>query len=90
MEKNKPVRTCVCCRREFFKSELLRIVRTPSGEFIVDKSGKADGRGAYICGDKNCLKKLKKSKMLNRAFRAEVSESVYGLAEEFFANEKQS
>lgn len=90
MEKFQPVRTCICCRREFLKSELLRIVKTPSGEFIVDKSGKAAGRGAYICGEKECLKKLKKAKMLNRAFHAEVPCEVYDLAEEAFANEKQS
>lgn len=89
MEKKRPVRTCICCRREFLKNELLRIVRTPSGEIVVDKSGKADGRGAYICGDKECLKKLKKSKMLNRAFRAEVKAEIYDLAEEAFASEKQ-
>lgn len=89
MEKYQPVRTCVCCRKKFLKNELLRIVKTPNGEFIIDKSGKADGRGAYICGSAECLKKLKKSRMLNRAFRAEIPSEIYDSAEEIFANEKQ-
>lgn len=85
MEKKKPIRTCICCRREFAKDELTRVVRTPGGEFIVDKSGKADGRGAYICGDKECLKKLKKAKSLNRAFSQEVPLEIYDLLEKTFA-----
>ncbi len=89
MEKRKPIRTCICCRREFLKSELVRVVRTPEGKFIIDLSGKADGRGAYVCGDKECLKKLRKAKMLNRAFSSEVPAEIYDSLENTFANEKQ-
>lgn len=76
MNKKIPIRTCIVCKKALPKKELFRIVK--SGEQIfLDKTGKANGRGAYICGDKECFNKLKKNKLLNRAFSMEVKEEVY-------------
>ena len=76
MEKKVPMRTCIACRKSMPKKELYRIVK--SGEAIfLDKTGKANGRGAYICKEEECFKKIKKNRLLNRAFEIEVKEEVY-------------
>ncbi len=83
MEKKVPMRTCIACRACKDKRELLRVVKY-DGKVFLDKTGKANGRGAYICNDAECFKKLKKSKLLNRAFSCDVDSSVYdALTEEF-------
>lgn len=89
MEKKVPVRTCICCRTAKPKKELLRIVRTEEG-FVLDFSGKLNGRGAYVCNDEKCFNRLKKQKALNRAFSENVSETDYKRVEEaFFELKKQ-
>ena len=70
---------CIVCREHSDKKELLRIVKNKEGQIFVDKQGKANGRGAYICKSKECLNKLKKSRGLNRAFKCEVSDDVYNM-----------
>ncbi|SES68480.1 hypothetical protein SAMN05660297_00237 [Natronincola peptidivorans] len=59
------------------KKELIRIVHNKFGETNVDLTGKAHGRGAYICNNKHCFEKTKKSKILNRTFKADIEEAVY-------------
>jgi hypothetical protein len=59
------------------KRELIRVVRSPEGEVSLDFKGKKPGRGAYVCPDPECLKRAIKSKALERAFGAEIPESVY-------------
>lgn len=87
-EKKLPMRTCIACRVEKPKKELIRIVKTKDGEFIVDKTGKVSGRGAYLCDDKACAEKVIKKKLLKNAFGVEVSTEVYDkLTEEFFGKE---
>ena len=87
-EKKLPMRTCIACRVEKPKKELIRIVKTKDGEFIVDKTGKVSGRGAYLCDDKACAVKVIKKKLLKNAFGVEVSTEVYDkLTEEFFGKE---
>ena len=83
MEKKVPMRTCIACRENKPKKELIRIVK--SGEDIsLDFTGKKNGRGAYICNDKGCMEKLKKQKLLNRAFSMPVPDQVYDkILEEF-------
>ncbi len=76
MQKER-LRMCIVCREHSDKKELLRIVKNKEGEIFVDKTGKANGRGAYICKDKECLEKLKKTKGINRAFKCEVKNDVY-------------
>ncbi len=88
-EKRVPIRTCIACRREFGKQELLRIVKNKDGVFSIDKTGKADGRGAYICASADCFKKLAKAKLLDKAFKTSVPENIYrGIEEEALENAK--
>lgn len=76
-EIKQPSRTCIVCRQVKNKNELIRIVKTPEGEFHIDFTGRLNGRGAYICDNPECLEKLIKSKALNRTFKCEVSSDVY-------------
>lgn len=78
MQKKKiPLRKCVGCNEQKPKKELIRIVRNKEGEMSVDFTGKAHGRGAYICHDSECLKKAEKKKSLNRAFGCEVDQDIF-------------
>ncbi len=65
-----PERTCIACRNKRPKRALKRIVRTPTGEIIVDETGKANGRGAYICARRECWEQALKRGSLARALRA--------------------
>ena len=64
MEKKVPLRKCLGCMSSFPKKDLVRVVKTPEGEVILDLSGKKSGRGAYICKNSACLKKAVKSKRI--------------------------
>ena len=75
--KEVPQRKCIACQDRDNKKELIRIVKNKEGEIFIDLTGKANGRGAYICKDCECLKKAIKSKALNRAFKMEVPDEVY-------------
>ena len=78
---NKPQRMCVACRSRDEKRALIRIVRTPEGKVSVDLSGKENGRGAYICLNKECIVKSKKTNALGRALKCEIDEDIYSLLE---------
>ena len=79
----KPQRKCAGCGELKDKKELIRVVRTPEGEFRIDTTGKAAGRGAYICRKKECLEAAKKNHGLERSFRQKINNEVYDrLAEE--------
>jgi predicted RNA-binding protein YlxR (DUF448 family) len=75
--RKTPMRMCVGCREMKPKKELLRVVKSPAGPIAFDRVGKAPGRGAYVCPDPECLKKAQKSKALDRALEAQVSQEVY-------------
>ncbi len=75
-------RMCICCRQMKDKRELLRVVKNKEGEIFVDSTGKKNGRGAYVCKDIECLKKLKKNKVLNKAFKCNVQDEIYSKIEE--------
>lgn len=87
-QKKIPMRTCIACREEKPKKEMLRIVRSASGEISLDFSGKLPGRGAYICDSEACIKKLVKYRLLHKTFSREVDESVYKAIEEEFLRAK--
>ena len=70
-------RMCFICRSIINKTNLNRLVKTASGEIFLDKTGKASGRGAYICNSDICIEKLNKQKVLNRAFKCEIPNEVY-------------
>ncbi len=71
--KHIPLRTCIACRRQRPKRELIRIVRTPTGSLEVDLKGKQAGRGAYLCPDRRCWEILSEPRKLGRALKCEVS-----------------
>lgn len=72
-----PMRSCVMTREKLPKSELIRVVRTPEGSVIVDVTGKANGRGAYLKRDLEVFEKAKKSKVLNKHLEVEVPDTIY-------------
>lgn len=75
--KREPLRTCMGCNGKRPKKELIRIVKNKEGEISIDRTGKKDGRGAYICDSIECLEKVIKSKRLERTLESEISEEVY-------------
>lgn len=75
--KKIPMRTCVVTKEKCEKRDLIRIVRTPDGEVIVDPTGKANGRGAYLKKEIEVIKKAQNSKILERILEVEIPSSVY-------------
>lgn len=75
--KKIPQRTCIGCNVQKNKGDLIRIVLNKEGEINIDKTGKANGRGAYICNNIECLEKMIKSKKLERNFERKISEEIY-------------
>lgn len=72
-----PMRMCIACGEMKPKRELIRVVKPKEGEISLDLTGKAAGRGAYVCNSRECFEKLKKQKKLNRTFSTDVPDSVY-------------
>ena len=77
VKKKIPMRKCVGCGEMKPKKDLMRILKTETGEFLVDADGKKNGRGAYICRSVECLRKAVKSKGLERSFKQQIPEEVY-------------
>ena len=75
--KKIPQRTCLGCNEAKPKNELIRIVKQSDGKIFVDKTGKAEGRGAYICNNVECLEKAIKSKKLSRSLETEINNEIY-------------
>ena len=75
--KKIPLRTCVITKEKLPKSELIRVVRTPDGEVIIDETGKANGRGAYLKKDLEVINKASKNKLLNKHLEVNVEEEIY-------------
>ncbi len=77
-----PMRQCLGCREKFPKRELIRVVRSPEGTLSLDFKGKSPGRGAYLCGKPECLKKARKSRAIERMLETAVPDEVYAALEE--------
>ncbi len=75
--KKIPQRKCIACQERGNKKSLIRIVKNKENEMFIDQTGRANGRGAYVCANSNCLEKAIKSKALNRAFKMDVEDEVY-------------
>lgn len=75
--KKQPVRRCVGCAEHFPKNELVRVLRTPTGEIELDLTGKMSGRGAYLCKNANCLKRARKSGRISASLECAIPEEVY-------------
>jgi len=85
-----PLRKCVACQEMMSKKELIRVVRTPDEQVLIDLSGKKSGRGAYLCGKVACFTLAKKSKALDRALKQAVDEAIYDqLAQDFIKLEDE-
>ena len=80
--KKIPMRSCVITKEKLPKKELIRVVRTPDGEVIIDVSGKANGRVAYLKKDIEVIKKAKSNKLLNRVLEVEIPDKIYEELEE--------
>ena len=90
MPKKTPMRMCVACREMRAKKELVRIVRTPEGNVIVDRTGRANGRGAYLCDDMACLERALKIRAIERALEVSLTPEVTGQLREELHGGKQA
>lgn len=75
--KSQPMRTCVGCGQSILKKDLLRIAMNAEGQIHIDPTGKAPGRGAYICPNMDCFEMAYKGRKLERSFKGPVSKEVY-------------
>ena len=75
--KKIPLRKCTGCNEMKPKKDLVRVIKTPEDEILVDLTGKKSGRGAYICKNEECLDKIIKSKRLEKVFEKEISQELY-------------
>ena len=77
MAKNNPMRKCVGCNTMNAKTSMIRIAKDESKEFVVDETQKLQSRGAYICRNRECIKKALKNKGLERSLKCKLSEDLY-------------
>ncbi len=83
MQKKKiPLRKCTGCGEMKPKKELVRVVKTPDGDVLIDLTGRVNGRGAYICHDVNCLRTARKSKRIEKSFQMQIPDEVFDKMEE--------
>ncbi len=75
--KKIPERMCIGCQQTHPKKEMIRIVRSPEGEFSVDPTGKKSGRGAYICHKQECFQKAVQEHRFEKSFRSTIDENIY-------------
>ena len=75
--KKVPLRQCIGCGEMKGKKEMMRVIKTAEGDISLDITGKKNGRGAYLCMQKECLQKARKNKGLERSFKMSIPEEVY-------------
>lgn len=75
--KKLPTRTCIGCGEQKSKKEFIRIVKNKEGKISIDKTGKLEGRGAYICDDIECLNKAIKTRKLEKNFEMKIPDEIY-------------
>ena len=75
--KATPQRTCIGCNIKKDKKDFIRIVKDNQNNISIDRTGKANGRGAYICDNIDCLEKAIKNKRIEKSFKMQIDESVY-------------
>jgi predicted RNA-binding protein YlxR (DUF448 family) len=88
-QRKIPERQCLGCNSHKPKKELLRVVRTPEGEILLDFTGKKSGRGAYICRDVECLRKARRSGRIGRSLDVTVPEEVFDRMESELCGNEQ-
>ncbi|MBR3833307.1 MAG: YlxR family protein [Lachnospiraceae bacterium] len=77
MAKQIPLRQCIGCREMKAKTELVRVIKTQDNQVCLDKTGKMNGRGAYICLNRDCYNKAVKSKGIERSLKIAIPEEIY-------------
>lgn len=88
--KKVPLRQCIGCGEMKSKKEMMRVIKTAEGDISLDVTGKKNGRGAYLCMQKECLQKARKNKGLERSFKMSIPDEVYQtLDKEFDASEAE-
>ncbi len=81
--RKQPLRKCVACQEMIVKKQLVRVVRTPEGAVLIDRSGKMNGRGAYLCGDPECVRIAKKQRSLERSLKHSIDAEMFLALEEY-------
>ena len=84
--KKIPMRLCIGCGEMKSKREMMRVLKTPEDTFVLDVTGRKNGRGADLCKCQDCLQKAIKSKGLERSFKMSIPKEVYVKLEEEFVN----
>lgn len=77
MQGRVPMRTCIGCGQTMPQKQFIRIIRSPEGEIRLDSTGRANGRGAYLCSNPECLRKAEKRHALTRALKTEIPHEIY-------------
>ena len=75
--KKQPQRTCMGCNEKKDKKDLIRIVKNKQNEINIDKTGRLEGRGAYICDSITCLEKAIKTKRIEKVFEQKIPDEIY-------------
>ena len=81
-KKKIQLRKCLGCGEQKAKKELVRVVRTPEGDIVLDQTGKKSGRGAYICPSKTCFQKARKAKRFEKSLEVPIAPEIYDAIEE--------
>ncbi len=76
-KRKEPLRKCTGCGEMKNKKEMIRVVRTPENTFVLDETGRKNGRGAYLCRNMECLEKAVRCKGLERSFQTPIPPEVY-------------
>lgn len=89
MAKKIPMRQCVGCGEMKNKREMMRVLKTAEGPIELDTTGRKNGRGAYLCMEKDCLMKARKNKGLERSFKMSIPDEIYEKLEKEFEEDVQ-
>lgn len=84
--KKIPMRQCIGCGEMKCKKELIRVIKTPEEDIIIDATGKKNGRGAYLCNSLECFKKAKSRKAMERSLKVSIPDEIYKALEEELTN----
>ncbi len=90
MAKKVPMRQCVGCGEMKSKKEMMRVLKTEQDSIVLDMTGRKNGRGAYLCMNRECLAKARKNKGLERSFKMSIPKEVYENLEKEFEEEEHA
>ncbi len=76
-QRKLPMRQCIGCGERKEKRELIRVIKTPEDEIMIDLTGKKNGRGAYICNSTECLRLARRRRSLAHSLKTDIPEEIY-------------